>query len=510
MGSDPKTPDSTNLDAVVREVASEAHVQLDALRPEERAFLKDHALKKPLRVLDIWALGVGVVITGAYFGWNSGLKGNGPVAMLVASLIVCLLYLTWVLALAELSVAMPFAGGPLAYGRRALGPPLGFLMGWSMYLECQFATIATALATGGYVAFALNPEQPSPEVKVWAGLATVAIFFVLQAWGVKEQSWAMMVMTYGAILGLVLFWIAGAMHFSWKLIWPDPVLLVDHGKGWMAVLMAVPYALWWLVIIETVALAAEEAHEPQRTIPRGLVWAQLTLIGLVLLTWLFACGSMNYEELAVDPQGSSVDYPLAKAMEHMLEGKWPLLLCGFGAIALFGMIASYHGMIYGTSRQAFALGRGGYLPAVLGEVHAIRRTPVPALLASSLVTAGFVVASYWKKDAIDTAVLVSTLTALIWYILAMICLFRLRSREPQLFVKYRTPLYRVLPITVIVLSAFALYMYGVINVQVIPLTALLYGLGVGYYACWAHSRIQQAAPEELAARSTSRQEGVNR
>src|SRR5207237_5973000 len=274
MGHSPH-PAAADLDAVVREVATQAQLRPEELRPEERDYLRDHALKKPLRVFDIWALGVGGVIAGVYFGWNLGLKDNGPVAMLVASLIVCLLYLTWVLALAELSVAMPFAGGPLAYGRRAFGPPLGFLMGWSMYLECQFATIATALATGGYVAFALNPEQPSPEVKVWAGLATVAIFFVLQAWGVKEQSWAMMVMTYGAILGLVLFWIAGAMHFSWKLIWPDPVLLVDHGKGWMAVLMAVPYAIWWLVIIETVALAAEEAHEPQRTIPRGLVWAQL-------------------------------------------------------------------------------------------------------------------------------------------------------------------------------------------------------------------------------------------
>src|SRR5207237_5656314 len=299
MGHSPH-PAAADLDAVVREVATQAQLRPEELRPEERAYLHEHALKKPLRVLDIWALGVGVVITGEYFGWNLGLKDNGPVAMLVASLIVCLLYLTWVLALAELSVAMPFAGGPLAYGRRAFGPPLGFLMGWSMFLECQFATIATALATGGYVAFALNPDNPSPEVKVWAALATVVIFFLLQAWGVKEQSWAMMVMTYGAILGLVIFWIAAATHFSWERVWPDPLLPPGPGKGWMTVLAAVPYALWWLVIIETVALAAEEAHEPHRTIPRGLVWAQLTLIGLVLLTWLFACGALDSQELAVN------------------------------------------------------------------------------------------------------------------------------------------------------------------------------------------------------------------
>ena len=65
--------------------------------------------------------------------------------MLLASLFVCALYMAWVLALAELSVALPFAGGPLAYGRRAVGPWLGFLMGWSMFLESLFATIGTAL-----------------------------------------------------------------------------------------------------------------------------------------------------------------------------------------------------------------------------------------------------------------------------------------------------------------------------------------------------------------------------
>jgi ethanolamine permease len=492
MGDEPRQPSAPNLDAVVNEVVAEGHLRPEELRPEERAFLKEHALKKPLRVADVWALGVGVVITGAYFGWNLGLKDNGPVALLVASLIVCLLYLTWVLALAELSVGMPFAGGPLAYGRRASGPLLGFVMGWSMFLECQFATIATALATGGYVAFLLNADDPEPAVRVAVGLATVALFFLLQAWGVKEQSWAMMAMTYGAILGLVIFWVAAATHFSGQRAWTDPVL--PDGLGWSAVLKAVPYALWWLVIIETVALAAEEIHEPHRTLPRGLVWAQLTLIGLVVLTWLFACGAAAAEELA------AVDYPLLKALALIPAGQSRLLFFGFGAIALFGMIASYHGMLYGTSRQAFALGRAGYLPGFLGQVHATRRTPVPALVASSLVTAGFVVASYWFKEAIDVAVLVSTLTALLWYILAMGCLFVLRRQEPALFDHYQTPLRRVLPVTVVVLSAFAVFMYGLINVQVIPLTAVLYAVGVGYFGLWARKRLQQAAPEELTAR----------
>jgi ethanolamine permease len=514
--NDNARPPASDLDAIVTEVVIEGHVSPDELRPEERAYLKEHALKKPLRVLDVWALGVGVVIAGEYFGWNLGLKANGPVAMLVASLIVCLLYLTWVLALSELSVAMPFAGGPLAYGRRAADPSLGFVMGWSMFLESQFATITTALATGSYIAFILAPagQEPDAMVAVVAALATVVVFFVLHALGVKEQSVVMVIMTYAAILGLVIFWALAATSFSWERVWPEPVL--PEGKGFKAVLDAVPYALWWLVMIETVALAAEEAHEPHRTLPRGLVWAQLTLVVLVVLTWLFACGAMNSQDLAVNvvkdkdgnivldetgqPKTEDVSYPLAKVIGSIPAGSIPWVRYGFAVIALFGLIASYHGMVYGTSRQAFALGRAGYLPAFLGRVHGRRRTPILSLLACSLLTAGFVVANLWLKDAIAVALLVSTLSALIWYILAMGCLYVLRRREPQLFATYRAPLSRALPAVVVLLSVFSVYVYSGIDVKVIPLTALIYALGLAYYWFWGHACIQCAAPEELAAR----------
>jgi len=271
------------------------------------------------------------------------------------------------------------------------------------------------------------------------------------------------------------------------------------------VLDAVPYALWWLVMIETVALAAEEAHAPHRTIPRGLTWAQLTLIGLVVLTWLFACGALDSQEIAftvVDGKEEDVSYPLAKVIRQIPAGRSPVLLYGFGIIALFGLIASYHGMIYGSSRQLFALGRAGYLPRILGEVHATRRTPVPALLAGSLIAAGFVIANYWFDKAIAVAVLVSTLTALLWYILAMICLYILRRREPNLFQHYRAPVYRMLPIVVIVMSLFCAWVYiGIDHAdEVLALTVVLYAVGLGYYFFWARRRLETAAPEELAAR----------
>jgi ethanolamine permease len=501
MSSLPAPENESELDQVVDEVVGETHVPVDMLRPEERRYLKEHALKKPMGVGHIWALGVGAVITGEYFGWNGGLGVAGPIGMLLASLFVCALYLAWVLALSELSVAMPFAGGPLAYGRRAVGPWLGFVMGWSMFLECLFATIGTAIATGGYIFFIFylitgeTSEGVNKLVTMLAGLATVVVFAVVQMWGARAQARLMEWMTYGAITGLVWFWIACIPAVRLERIFTEP-LLTD---GWSGVIKAVPYAIWWLVIIESVALAAEEAHEPHRTIPRGLLLAQVTLIVLVVLTWFFTAASSDYRITGL----ASNLYPLPGVYREVWPGKANLThLFTFSVIAMCGMVASYNGMIYAVSRQSFSLGRAGYLPRILGHVHANRRTPVVSILTWSVVVAGFVCWGYFNERAVEVAVLTCNLTALIWYALAMICLFVLRVKEPDMPRPYRVPLYPWLPALVLVMSLFAAGVYGwEQNPLVLWLTLIMYAVGLVYYLGFARRGLATAAPEELAARS---------
>lgn len=488
---------SAELDQVVTEIVSEAHLQAGALRPEEREYLKEHALKKPMGVLEIWALGVGVVITGEYFGWNPGLKEGGPIGMLIASAFVCVLYMLWVLGLAELSVAMPFAGGPLAYGRRAVGPWLGFIMGWSMFLESLFATIGTALATGGYAYYVLNlffPDLDQAMTTTVGGLITVAIFAVLQWIGARQQAKAMEWMTYGAILALVWFWIACMPAVKLDSIWTQPLLT----NGWTGVCKAIPFAIWWLVMIETVALAPEEAHEPHRTIPRGLTLAQITLIILVALTWFVVAGAGRDPETGFE-EVSKVSFPLP-----VVYGKvWPksFHLTAFAVVAMFGMIVSYNGMIYAVSRQAFALGRAGYLPRWLGSVHPVRRTPHLSIFFWSLVVAGFVFWGYFNESAINEAVLTCNLTALVWYVLAMGCLIILRIRAPEMPRPYRAPLYPYLPLMVIGMSLFAAAVYIYSDYAVLWLTLAMYALGLLYYVGFARLHLASAAPEELAARA---------
>jgi len=297
-------------------------------------------------------LAVGVVITGEYFGWNFGLPVGGPLGVLVAGLIVSLLYLTWVLTLTELSVSIPFSGGPYAYGRRAGGKFLGFIMGWSFFLECLFATIGTGLATGAYIAFLFNRNNPSLFWATVFSVLTVVVFFVIQASGVKEQATIMLWLTYAAIVALVWFWLGTAPGWATSNIVTKPLL----PEGWIGVLGAVPFALWFLVIIETVALAPEEVEEPRRSIPVGMTLGQLTLIVLVVFTVLTTAAA--FSNFGEDGSGGSL-FPLSFVFNEVHPGS-TLFVLAFGTLAVSGMIVSYNGMIYATSRQSYSLGRAGY------------------------------------------------------------------------------------------------------------------------------------------------------
>jgi ethanolamine permease len=501
MAPDP-TGESAEIEEVVEEVVREAHVSIENLRPEDKAYLKEHALRKPMGVWQVWALGVGVVITGEYFGWNPGLKEGGPIGMLLASLFVCALYMAWVLCLSELSVAMPFAGGPLAYGRRAVGPGFGFFMGWSMFLEALFATIGTAIATGGYIFFILSlltPNLNQQVVTVWAGLITVVLFAFVQWVGAKEQARIMEWMTYGAIAGLIWFWLACIPGVKWERIATTPLLV----NGWGGTLKAIPFAIWWLVMIETVALAPEEAREPHRTIPRGMTLAQLTLIVLVVLTWFFASAAGDdFEKTGADDNS----YPLPFVYQQVWKSSIHLPhLLAFCLVAICGMVASYNGMVYAVSRQSFSLGRAGYLPAILGRVHPVRRTPDVSIAFWSLVVAGFVFWGYYNNDLIQDAVLTCNLTALIWYILAIICLFVLRIRDPEMPRPYKVPLYPILPAMVLAMSLFSAAVYGWLQKPIVLILALgMYAIGLAYYFLVSKTRLKSAAPEELAAHAAEK------
>jgi amino acid transporter len=164
------------------------------------------------------------------------------------------------------------------------------------------------------------------------------------------------------------------------------------------------------------------------------------------------------------------------------------------------MLVSYNGMIYATSRQSFSLGRAGYLPRWLGTVHPKRRTPDASLAVWTGVTILFILFGYFYEKATAVAILISTLTAVIWYVLAMVCLVILRRKEPGMFRPYKVPVYPWLPVFVALLAAIAGCLYVWSNVQVIVPTAVLYAAAVAWYVVRGRKKVLPVAPEEVAAR----------
>ncbi|MCB1177322.1 MAG: amino acid permease, partial [Leptospiraceae bacterium] len=113
---------------------------------------QESGLKKSLKPFHLWGIAVGLVISGDYFGWNYGLK-SGALEFFIATLIVTFFYITFAFSFTELSTAIPQAGGPFAYSRRALGKTGGFIAGFATLVEFLFAAPAIAYALGSYLHF---------------------------------------------------------------------------------------------------------------------------------------------------------------------------------------------------------------------------------------------------------------------------------------------------------------------------------------------------------------------
>lgn len=392
------------------------------------------ALKKVLKPVHLWALAVGLVISGEYFGWNLGWKYSGTMGLLIATLIVTVLYVTFIFSFTELTTSIPHAGGPFAYSYRALGPIGGFIAGCATLIEFLFAPPAVAVALGSY----MNFLSPAFDVK-YTAFACYGIFTFINLLGIKESAVFNLLVTILAVAELCLFMGITGPHFQWHNFSQNPM-----PNGWGGVFSAIPYAVWLYLAIEGVAMVAEEVKDPRRNIPKGYIYGIVTLV-------LLALGVMLCTGGVTDPQLlSTSDNPLPKAISVVL-GENNSLTRMFAGIGLFGLIASFHSIIIGYSRQIFALSRSGYLPRFLSSVNTRFKTPHWALIAGGVVG---IIAIY--SGTTNEIIILSAIGALAMYIISMISLFVLRKKEPLQQRTFTVPLYPWFPAIALVLSVVSL------------------------------------------------------
>ena len=417
--------------------------------------MSEHAnssLKRVLKPIHLWALAVGLVISGEYFGWNYGWSVAGTMGFFIATIIITVLYVTFIFSFTELTTSIPDAGGPSAYALKAFGVTGGLIAGYATLIEFVFAPPAIAFALGSYVHF-LHSGIPV----MYTAVGCYIVFTIINLLGIKESAVFNLIVTVLAVIELLIF--IGIVSPSFKV---ENFMQDNMPFGYAGIFAAIPFAVWFYLGIEGVAMVAEEVKDPKRNIPIGYIAGIVTLVLLALAVMIFSGGIGDWKSL------STIDYPLPASIAMVLgkTNSWTKIFAGIG---LFGLIASFHSLIIGYSRQIFALSRDGFLPVVLSRVNTKFQTPHWALIAGMFV--GLI--SLFTGTT-DKVIIISALGAVVMYCISMISLFKLRkdtSHQPS----FKTPLYPWFPgiaLTLSIISLIAIVYYNFL-LSVIFFTGLI-------------------------------------
>ena len=429
-------------------------------------------------------LGVSAVISGDYAGWNFGLAEGGFGGLLIAVVLMAVMYTAMVFGLAELGSALPTAGGGYTFARRALGPWGGYATGIAVLIEYAIAPAAIATFIGAYVEslglFGITDGW-------WVYLAVYALFIALHLGGVGEALKVMLVVTVVAVLGLVVF-LAGAIpqFDSGNLLDIAPTDAVGASSflpyGLLGIWAAFPFAIWFFLAVESVPLAAEEARDPAKAMPRGIIAAMGLLVVLALLMLVFTSGASSSALIATS--GNPPVDALAAA------GSSDGLIRVVNYAGLVGLVASFFSIIYAYSRQTFALSRAGYLPRRLSVTNS-RKAPVLALVVPGAF--GFLLSLTGQGAMLlNMAVFGATVS----YVLMMVSHIVLRRREPDLPRPYRTPGGTATTGVALVLAAAAVVATFLVDSTAALWTLAAYAAFLAYFALYSRHHLVASAPEE--------------
>lgn len=428
---------------------------------------ENKGLRKTLTPFMLWGLGVGYVISGMYFGWNLGLEKGGTGGMAIATIAIAIMYITFTFSYTELACSIPQAGGVFDYANRAMGKNIGFIAGIAQIIEFILAPPAIAFAIGAYFN-AFFPQVPI----LTSAIIIYFVFTGLNIYGIKAAASFEVIVTVLAVGELLLF--------SGLALPKSNVGNLTHNSfpnGWSGVFGAIPFAIWFFLGIEGLANVAEETRNPQRDLSKGFGWAIFTLFVLCILIFISATGIAGWEAIVYKNgvSGETSDSPLPLALAK-ITGSNHLMYHLLITVGLFGLVASFHGLILAAGRSTFEMGRAQNIPSFLGKISPRFQTPANAL-SGNMVIGIFALLSGKTSEII----VISVFGALTLYIISMVSILLLRKQEPELYRPFRVPFYPIFPIVslaIATVSIIAMLIFnlkpGLIYFSILALTFLLY------------------------------------
>lgn len=469
------------------------------------AYFEARGLKRYAGVASLWALGVGAVISGHFSGWNLGLSTGGWGGMFVAALIIAIMYLGLTLSIAEMSSALPHTGAAYSFARTAMGPWGGFITGLCENVEYVITPAVVVFFIGSYLGSIFGtPTEFQPVYWVFGYI----VFVGLNVVGVELSFKVTLIVTLAALACLVAFWVSALPNIDftrWALnIGADGAELPEGGGPFLpfgihGVLASLPFAVWLFLAIEQLPLAAEESVDPKRDLPRGIILGILTLIvSAFMILWL-------------NSSVANGAFALGKSGEPLLDGFRAIYGDGLAKVlalvAVIGLIASFHTIIYAQGRQIYSLSRAGYFPRWMSITHGTRKTPHLAMLVGAVVALVLMLAIWFGVGAEQGALVIggtllnmAVFGAMLSYVMQALSFILLRRNAPHIERPYRSPFGIVgagLTVIIAVVTLFyqlsdPVYRAGVIGV------AIWFALGVVYFAIAGRHKLVLSPEEEFA------------
>jgi ethanolamine permease len=468
-------------------------------------YFDKRGLKRYAGVWSLWALGVGAVISGMFSGWNFGLSA-GWGGIMTATVIIAVMYLGLTFCIAEMSPALPHTGGAYSFARTAMGPWGGFLTGVAENVEYVLTPAVIVFFIGSYMGSIF--ETPAEMQPLW-WIGFYVVFVFLNIVGVELSFKVTLLVTLAALACLAIFWVSAFPHLDfdrWALnIGSDGKELAEgHGplfiNGVQGVLNAMPFAVWLFLAIEQLPLAAEESVDPKRDMPKGIILGMLTLIVAGLL--------VVYTNPSVIGVGS---FKLSTSTEPLLDGFRALygedVAKVLSLIAVIGLVASFHSIIFAKGRQIYSLSRAGYFFPFLSVTHRTRKTPHVAMISGSLLALAVMLIVWFTLGSEKggakiggTLLNMAVFAAMFSYVMQAISFIRLRQTHPTIDRPYRSPfgIFGAVLTLVIALVTIWFQFKDPIYKEGVTAVAIWFAVCIAYFFFIGRRRLILSPEEEFA------------
>ncbi len=413
-----------------------------------------------LRILGpghVWALGVGIVLVGEYMGWNFSVGKGGAIAALIACWVAGLLYTCVAMIDSEVTSTVAAAGGQYAQAKHIVGPLMAFNVGLFLVFAYTMLEAANAI-TLGYLIQTVGGmtamTDAAGEALVLHDKPFIVLTIMFLAWLNYRGVYA--TLTFNLVITAIAFIAIIILFFAVK-PWTTEILrheelMTGLPYGWIGVIAALHFGLWYYLGIEGTCQAAEEVRSPARSLPLGTMTGIMTLLIAATMTWYICAGLMPWEYLG---QAVTPLFDAARFMDSL-----PLMVLLFIG-TIFSTLASANGCINDASRAWFSMARDRYLPQWFGAVHPKYRTPYRSIVF--LVPVALLFAYYAPLDQVITF---SILSGLLGYTFMTFNVIMFRRKWPIGTIQrgYVHPLHPLPALVLLVLCAatyFAVFLgYG--------------------------------------------------